>query len=52
MMGLMNENPGEMEMEAARKTMDALKDSITVKRQVWNPEMAKDPEWSQWILTT
>ena len=47
MMGLMNENPGEMEMEAARKTMDALKDSITVKRQVWNPEMAKDPQWIQ-----
>ncbi|MDE5076895.1 MAG: class I SAM-dependent methyltransferase, partial [Trichodesmium sp. St2_bin6] len=44
-MGLMNENPGEMEMEAARKTMNALKDSITVKRQAWNPEMAKDAQW-------
>jgi len=45
MMGLMNENPGEMEMEVARETFDALKDSIILKRQVWKPEMAKDEEW-------
>ena len=42
MMGLMNENPGEMEMEVARETFDALKDSIILKRQIWNPEMAKN----------
>ena len=45
MMGLMNENPGEMEMEVARETFDALKDSIILKRQVWNPEMAKEEQW-------
>ncbi|MEM1172166.1 MAG: class I SAM-dependent methyltransferase [Cyanobacteria bacterium P01_H01_bin.35] len=45
MMGLMNENPGEMEMELARETLAALKDSITLKRQVWKPERAKNEEW-------
>ena len=47
MMGLMNENPGEMEMEVARETFDALKDSIILKRQIWNPEMAKNEECIQ-----
>ena len=45
MMGLMNKNPGEMEMELARETLAALKDSIILKRQVWNQERAKDEEW-------
>ncbi|NET28204.1 class I SAM-dependent methyltransferase [Okeania sp. SIO1I7] len=44
-MGLMNENPGEMEMDLARETLAALKDSIILKRQVWRPEEAKDEEW-------
>ncbi|NEP82518.1 MAG: class I SAM-dependent methyltransferase [Okeania sp. SIO3B3] len=45
MMGLMNENPGEMEMELARETLAALKDSILLKQQVWNSERAKSQEW-------
>ncbi|MDY7003467.1 MAG: class I SAM-dependent methyltransferase [Cyanobacteriota bacterium] len=45
MMGLMNENPGEMEMELARETLDALKDSIILKRQTWKPEKINDEEW-------
>ena len=47
MMGLMNENPGEMEMEIARETLDVLKDSIILKRQIWNAEKAKNEEWIQ-----
>ncbi|MDY7003466.1 MAG: methyltransferase domain-containing protein [Cyanobacteriota bacterium] len=47
MMGLMNENPGEMEMEIARETLEALKDSIMLKKQVWKPETAKNEEWIQ-----
>ncbi|MGK7955448.1 MAG: class I SAM-dependent methyltransferase [Crocosphaera sp.] len=47
MMGLMNENPGEMEMEIARETFDALKDSTILKRQIWKPERAKNEEWIQ-----
>ncbi len=47
MMGLMNENPGEMEMEIARETFDALKDSIILKQQIWYPEMVKKEEWIQ-----
>ncbi|GGA40157.1 class I SAM-dependent methyltransferase [Okeania sp. KiyG1] len=45
MMGLMNENPGEMEMEIARETIAALKDSIILKQQIWKPERAKYEEW-------
>ncbi len=47
MMGLMNENPGELEIELARETLETLKDSIILKRQVWQPEQAKDEEWIQ-----
>ncbi|NER02436.1 MAG: class I SAM-dependent methyltransferase, partial [Okeania sp. SIO3C4] len=47
MMGLMNENPGEMEIEIARETLAALKDSIILKRQVWKPEKINDEEWIQ-----
>ena len=44
MMGLMSDNPGEMEIEIVRETMTALKDSILLKRQVWNQEQAKNEE--------
>lgn len=47
MMGLMNEHPGEIEMELAREIMSSLKDGILLKRQIWNPEKAKDEEWMQ-----
>ncbi len=45
MMGLMNEHPGEMEVEIARETIEALHDSNILKRQVWVPEKVQDEEW-------
>jgi 2-polyprenyl-3-methyl-5-hydroxy-6-metoxy-1,4-benzoquinol methylase len=37
MMGLMDENPRELEIELLRETMRALKDSVTLKSFTWNP---------------
>lgn len=44
MMGLMDENPGEMETELVRETMTALKDEVILKRLAWHPQKAKDDE--------
>ncbi|HLO51057.1 MAG TPA: class I SAM-dependent methyltransferase [Kamptonema sp.] len=46
-MGLMDENPGEMEMELARETMTSLKDQVLLKALTWNPEKAVDDQWMQ-----
>ncbi|MGK7940255.1 MAG: class I SAM-dependent methyltransferase [Crocosphaera sp.] len=45
MMGLMNETPGEMQTKIVQETFDALKDSIILKRQIWNAEKAKNEEF-------
>lgn len=37
MMGLMDENPEELEMEAVVETMKALKDNVNLKATTWNP---------------
>ncbi|WP_413164402.1 class I SAM-dependent methyltransferase [Capilliphycus salinus ALCB114379] len=42
-MGLMNESPGEMEIEVARETMNSLKDQVLIKRQTWT-ERAKESD--------
>lgn len=36
-MGLMDENPEELEMEAVVETMKALKDNVKLKATTWNP---------------
>ncbi|MCU0542514.1 MAG: methyltransferase domain-containing protein [Oscillatoriaceae cyanobacterium Prado104] len=45
MMGLMDENPRELEMELAREIMTALKDDVLLKTQTWDGEAAKTEEW-------
>lgn len=43
MMGLMDENPEDLEIEVVVETMQALKDSTLLKAQAWNPNYnAKD----------
>ncbi|EAW36734.1 bifunctional 2-polyprenyl-6-hydroxyphenol methylase/3-demethylubiquinol 3-O-methyltransferase UbiG [Lyngbya sp. PCC 8106] len=42
-MGLMNESPGEMEIEVARETMNSLKDQVLIKMQTWS-ERAKESD--------
>lgn len=37
MMGLMNANPEELEIEMALETMKALKDGVELKAKTWNP---------------
>ncbi len=44
MMGLMDGNPEEMEIELARDTMKALKDNVLLKRQTWSKNMAESDE--------
>ena len=36
MMGLMNDNPAELEMDIVVETMKALKDNVTLKARTWN----------------
>lgn len=43
-MGLMNESPGEMEIEVVRETMEALKDQVLLKMQTWTKRMAESEE--------
>lgn len=38
MMGLMDENPGELEIQIVREIMEALKDAVEVKSRTWEPE--------------
>jgi SAM-dependent methyltransferase len=44
MMGLMDANPGEDEIELARNTMRSLKDEVFLKQQTWRVELEKDKE--------
>jgi ubiquinone/menaquinone biosynthesis C-methylase UbiE len=37
MMGLLDENPEELEIEVVFETMQALKDGVMLKTQTWNP---------------
>ena len=37
MMGLLNENPEDLEVEIVVETMQALKDNVLLKVQTWNP---------------
>ena len=37
MMGLMDDNPEELEIEVVVETMQALKDNVLLKAQTWNP---------------
>jgi 2-polyprenyl-3-methyl-5-hydroxy-6-metoxy-1,4-benzoquinol methylase len=45
MMGLMDENPRELEMEIASDMMTALKDEVWLKSRTWKPENAENEEW-------
>lgn len=38
MMGLLDENPEELEIEIVVETMQALKDNVLLKTQTWNPK--------------
>ncbi|MBD1880332.1 MULTISPECIES: class I SAM-dependent methyltransferase [unclassified Coleofasciculus] len=42
MMGLMDSNPEEMEIEIAVETMKALKDGVDIKAKTWNPSYEKE----------
>lgn len=41
-MGLMDDNPEEMEIGIVRETMNALKDNVSLKAQTWNPKCNED----------
>lgn len=43
-MGLLDDNPQELEIELVRETMRALKDNVWLKRNTWNPQYATDEE--------
>ncbi len=45
MMGLMDENPRELEMDVARQIMVALRDEVLLKARTWVPDKADDEEW-------
>ncbi len=45
LMGLMNDNPRELEMELARDLMKTLKDQVIIKAQTWKPQEAEREEW-------
>ncbi|WP_254566719.1 bifunctional 2-polyprenyl-6-hydroxyphenol methylase/3-demethylubiquinol 3-O-methyltransferase UbiG [Oscillatoria sp. HE19RPO] len=44
-MGLMDENPGEMEISVVRDTMKALKDGVLLKTKTWQQEHEDNEEW-------
>jgi SAM-dependent methyltransferase len=45
MMGLMDGNPGELEMSIVRDMMQALKNGVLLKAKTWNHKRAEDPEF-------
>ncbi|MCC3406147.1 MAG: class I SAM-dependent methyltransferase [Microcoleus sp. PH2017_10_PVI_O_A] len=45
MMGLMEENPRELEIEIAREILTALKDDVMLKIQSWDRNAAQTEEW-------
>ncbi|MCL1466812.1 methyltransferase domain-containing protein [Argonema galeatum A003/A1] len=44
LMGLMDENPQELEIELVRETMKALKDNVLLKANTWRPEFDRNEE--------
>jgi SAM-dependent methyltransferase len=42
LMGLMNENPEELELEIVRSIMKAIKDQVELKTRVWKPEFEQE----------
>lgn len=45
MMGLMDENPGELEIDLVREMMEALKDDVLLKAHTWRPEHKDHQQW-------
>lgn len=45
MMGLMEENPRELEMELVREIVSALKEDVILKIQTWDRDRAQTQEW-------
>lgn len=45
MMGLMDDNPTDLEIELTGEIMQALKDQVLLKSQTYNPEKIKEKEW-------
>ncbi|MFB2833842.1 class I SAM-dependent methyltransferase [Floridanema evergladense] len=45
LMGLMNQAPGEPEIEKVRETMKALKNNVSLKVNTWKPQYENDPAW-------
>lgn len=41
-MGLMDDNPEDMEIGIVRETMNALKDGVSLKNQTWHPKYNED----------
>ena len=51
MMGLLDDNPDNLEIEIVVETMQALKDSVLLKSQTWDPRHLNTPEENkQYIL--
>ena len=44
-MGLMDHNPREMEIELAKEIIDNLKDNVAVKARTWSSPEEKNEEW-------
>jgi len=44
-MGLMDDNPREMEIELAKEVIDNLKDDVAVKARTWSSPEEKNQEW-------
>ncbi|WP_199249494.1 bifunctional 2-polyprenyl-6-hydroxyphenol methylase/3-demethylubiquinol 3-O-methyltransferase UbiG [[Phormidium] sp. ETS-05] len=45
MMGLMNDNPGEVEIDIAREFINSLKDDVRLKGSTWNPDVSNAADW-------
>lgn len=45
LMGLMDENPREMEIDLVRDTFQALKDEVVLKARTWNATQEQNEEW-------
>ena len=44
-MGLMDENPEEIEINLAREIMESFKNDVILKASTWKPDRAKEDEW-------
>ncbi len=44
-MGLMDDNPREMEIELAKEIIDNLKDDVAVKARTWSSPVEKNEQW-------